>query len=438
MRRPLAESRAAPRRRRDADRFDYPAAVPITTTVLPSGLVLLVEPTPGARSAALAWLLPAGSACYSEADDGAATLLTELMLRGAGGLDARAHSEALDRIGVSRSLHVTTHHVHLGATLLGSRLDEALPPLVAMVVAPMLPVDGLEPARSLALQSLEGLEDDPQERVMLRLKELHQPSPFNRHGYGRREALEGATIETVRSAWRSRMRPKGSILGVAGDVDPGRVLALVEKLLSQWSGVAEEPRQSAPALRGATHIEEPTSQTHLALAWNAPREQDATAMRERLLVRVLGSGSSSRLFTEVREKRGLCYSVSASYSSGRDSGMLSIYAGSTPQRAQQTLDVIADQVASMRGGVTADEYRRAVVGLKSGLVMSGESTSSRAGSIAADYFRIGRARTLEEIAAEVDAVSHDSLQRYAADRSFEAPTQVAIGPQPVVWSGTAR
>ncbi|MFO0872389.1 MAG: pitrilysin family protein [Phycisphaerales bacterium] len=399
----------------------------ISTITLSNGMPLLVERIPGMRSVAMSWLLPLGSACFTDAEDGCAALLAELMLRGAGGLGSREHSDALDRLGVQRSTNVLTHHVQLGATLLGSRLDEALPLLASMVTAPALPADALDAAKSLAIQSLDGLDDDPQELVMIRLKEAHLAAPFNRHGYGRREAIDAATIESLRSAWTLRARPRGSILAFAGDVEAERVGARLESLLARWTGEAPVPVETAPPRRGTVHIDEETSQSHIALAWTSPPETDPRSMRERLLVRVLGAGSSSRLFSEVREKRGLCYSVFASYSSGRDVGMTSVYAGSTPQRAQQTLDVALAEIERVREGVAPAEFQRAVVGLKSRLVMQGESTGARAASLAGDQFRLGRARTLDEIAGEIDTISHADLQAYAQGRTFAPYTLVWVG-----------
>ncbi|HMN96472.1 MAG TPA: pitrilysin family protein [Phycisphaerales bacterium] len=389
---------------------------------------LLVEAMPGVRSAALTWLLPVGSAAFDDAEDGHAALLAEFVLRGAGGLDSRQHSEALARLGVQRSAMVFSHHIQLGATMLGSRLAEALPLIAAMVTAPALPESALESVRSLALQALDGLDDDPQLLVLLRLKERHQPHPLNRHGYGVRSVLESASAEQLRAAWKRRAVPAGSILAVAGDVDPDSVESHLNRLLSEWRGGGAPAIATSAPQRGTAHIEEQTAQTHLALAWDAPREAEPTSMRERLLVRVLGSGSSSRLFTEVREKRGLCYSVSASYSGGRDRGMISVYAGSTPERASTTLAVILAEVERLRQGVEQAEYRRAVVGLKSQLVMQGESTAARSASLAGDQFRLGRPRTLAEIAAEVDRVTLDELNAHAAARRFEPMTQVSIGP----------
>lgn len=409
----------------------------ITSATLSNGMPVIVEHIPGMRSAAMSWLLPVGSACFTDAQDGYATLLAELTTRGAGGLGSRAFSDALDQIGVQRATSVLTHHIQIGATFLGSRADQAMRLLAAMVVDPALPEDGLDAAKSLAVQSLEGLDDDPQELVLIRLKEHHLAAPFNRHGYGRPEAIEAATIASLREAWGARVKPRGSILGLAGDVDALRVRDQLETLLGRWTGEAPTPTETAMPLRGTTHIADDSAQTHLALAWDSPCETDPRSMRERLLVRVLGAGSSSRLFSEVREKRGLCYSVFASYSSGRDTGMTSVYAGSTPQRAQQTLDVAVGEIERLRAGFSKPEFQRAVVGLKSRLVMQGESTSARAATMAGDHFRIGRARSLDEIAGEIDAVTFDDLSAYAASRVFAPYTLACVGSTPVTLTGPA-
>jgi predicted Zn-dependent peptidase len=152
-------------------------------------------------------------------------------------------------------------------------------------------------------------------------------------------------------------------------------------------------------------------------------------MVERLGTSVLSGSSSGRLFTEVRQKRSLCYSVGASYRAGRDTGMVTLYAGTTPERAQQTLDVCIEQIENMRHGVREDEFNRAVVGLKSAQIMQGESTPSRAAALVYDQFRIGRARTLEEVAKQIDAINRDAVNRYIATRDFGEFTVVSIGPE---------
>lgn len=400
----------------------------ISTITLECGLTLVVEPIPSVASVALNWLLPVGAASDPPEGDGYAAILSEMIFRGAGGLSSREHSEALDRLGVQRSSDVAAHHLAIRATLLGSKLADALPLLVSMVREPALAADDLEPVRSLSLQALESLDDDPQHLVMIRLGEQHRPPPLNRHGFGDRAALERATLEALRSSWRARAVPRGSILAIAGAVDPQTIAAQLNRLLSGWTGEAAEIKPSGPARRGTLHVQQSSSQVHIALAYDAPAEPEPTSMLERLATNVLSGGSSGRLFTEVRQKRSLCYSVGASYRGGRDDGLVALYAGTTPERAQETLDVCRSEIERMKAGAEREEFDRAAVGLKSHLVMSGESTNARAAAIGHDVFRLGRARSLDEIAAQIDAITLDALNAYLAKRAFGEFTMVSIGP----------
>jgi len=413
------------------------ATPPIRVLELSCGSTLLVESATNGRSAALTWMIPVGTATDPPGSEGDSVLLAELCQRGAGGRNSREFSDSLDRLGVRRSVGPGPMHLSVSIVALGRNLPEALPLVVDLVRRPELPADGLEPARNLALQALEGLEDDPQEKVGILLRERLLPPPFNRSGYGRVEDLEGTSIERLRTVWRERAVPKGSIIGVAGDVDADALARSLDRLLADWSGSAPEPVETGPARMGTFHEESDSSQSHVALGFKAPPENDPDALAIRLAVRILGGGSSSRLFSEVREKRGLCYSVGASYSSGRDRGALTIYAGSTPERAQETVDCILKEVATLERGVTAEEFQRATVGQKSGLVMSGESTTARATTIAADWYRLGRPRSLDELAAEVDALSLSSLNETIARRMGSAwraaMAAATIGPKALTF-----
>lgn len=399
------------------------------TTIKPDcGMTLLVEQMPNVSSLALAWLLPAGAAADTADGDGHAALLSEILYRGAGGLTSRQLSESFDRLGVQRSSHVQTHHLRISAVLLGDRLEDGLRLLTSVVRSPALDAESLEPVRSLCLQSLQSLDDDPQHLAMLRLRERHLAPPFNRSGYGQADVLQGATIQDLREKWSRQFVPAGSILAVAGAVEPRLLAAQLDELLSGWEGSCEEPVEAASPDRSPLHIEQETAQVHIGLAYAAPQESDANSMLERLAVNVLGGSTSGRLFTEVRQKRSLCYSVGASYRSGRDDGMVTIYAGTTPDRAQETLDVCIEEIRRLSDGIEEGEFHRAATGLKSHLIMQGESTGARASALAADQFRLGRPRSLEEIAAAVDAITLDQLNAYIACRRPEALTVVSLGP----------
>ena len=377
---------------------------------------LLVEEMAGVRTAAISWLVPAGNATdpEGEAGDGWSSLLAELAQRGAGDRDSRAFSDALDRAGVQRAVTPAAVHIVASGTTLGSLIDQALPLFADLIVRPHLPADALDAVRSLAIQSLESLQDDPQHRVSLRLRERHLPPPFNRSGYGNKTAFERADIEALRADWMSRVRPVGSILSIAGAVDADALASTLDRLLKGWHGTATDVRATGSALGGALHEEDESNQTHIAVGLDAPSERESESLLCRMATNILGAETSSRLFTEVREKRGLCYSVNAGYAGGRDRGMVALYAGSTPERAQETLDTMMAELERFEHGVDAGEFRRAVIGMKSRLVMQGESTAARAAALGSDWYRLGRCRSLGELSAEVDAVTLDGLNDWIA------------------------
>lgn len=405
---------------------------------LSCGMPLVVEPMPGVRTAAVSWLVPVGNATDPDGADGDgwAGLLAELAQRGAGARDSKEFSDALDRAGVQRAVSPASVHMVASGTTTGDRLDDALALLADLVVRPHLPGEALDAVRSLALQQLEGLKDDPQHRVSLHLRERHLPAPFNRSGYGHREAIERVTIDELRDDWSRRARPQGSILAIAGAVDADRVARRMDELLAGWEGCAPDATVLRDPIGGVFHEADTSNQTHLAIGLAAPSEKEPESLLCRLATMILGGESSSRLFTEVRERRGLCYAVNAGYAGGRDRGMVAVYAGSTPERAQETLDTIAAELERFAAGITPDEFRRAKVGLKSRLVMQGESTAARAAAIGSDWYRLGRCRSLAELSREVDEVSFERLNAWIAASMGGAwrrsATLCTVGKAPLV------
>ncbi|MFA9480102.1 M16 family metallopeptidase [Phycisphaerales bacterium AB-hyl4] len=396
---------------------------------LPNGLHLLAEPIAGAQSLSMTLLLPGGS-MYEPSDQfGVAPMLSEIICRGAGGLDARQHSEALERLGVHRSTNTETRHLRLSATMLGDKVDEALPLLVDMVRRPRFDEASLEPTRLLALQSLDALADEPQQRVMLELKRRFYPEPINRSPLGVREHLQAMTLDQIKSYWQRTFVPSGAILAFAGKLDWSALRDRVAKLTADWQGAIDEPIVQAEAKRDYEHMQADTSQVHIGMAYDAVPENGESSILQRAATSVLSGGMSGRLFTEVREKRGLCYAVMASYSGHRDRGAVLGYAGTTTPRAQETLDVMVQEHRRMSEGVDESEFQRAIVGLKSRLVMQGESTGARAGAIAFDQYNLGRPRTLEELAEQVDGVTLEKVNAFMREHKPGEMTVVTLGSQ---------
>ncbi|MBC7772736.1 MAG: insulinase family protein [Pyrinomonadaceae bacterium] len=411
----------------------------LVTRRLDCGMPLIVESIPGVRSVAVAWYVPAGSATEPVDRLGLGAMWSELLQRGCGDLDSRGQADALDRLGMSRSVENGTLFMRFGFTLVGSRLSESMPIMADMVRRPRFDEDSIEPVRDLSMQAIESLKDEPAERASLTLRERHNPPPINRSGMGTPETLAKITRADLLDGWHERTRPEGAILAVAGEVDsaggPDGIARTFNTLLADWRGGSTEPLMGLAEQRGSYHhISDTSAQVHIVLAYDAPNEISDDAPSERVLSSVLSGGMSARLFTEVREKRGLCYSVSQSFAAERDWGQCSAYVGTTPERAQESLNVLVAELRKAVGPaaeITPEEFAVALTGMKSRIIFSGESTSARAHTLASDQHKRGRPRSLDEIAAVYDALTPEKVNAYVKRRAIGPITIVTLGQTPL-------
>jgi predicted Zn-dependent peptidase len=184
-------------------------------------------------------------------------------------------------------------------------------------------------------------------------------------------------------------------------------------------------------LGGVCHLAKDTTQTQLALAFASVPFGHAEYYAAHGAVQVLSGGMGARLFTEVREKRGLCYAVSASYQTFKDRAAILCYAGTTTERAQETLDVTLAELRGLEAGVTDEEVQRVQAGLKSSVIMQEESTSARAGALASDWYYLGRVRTVEEIQAAIDGLTPARITAYIKAHPSRDLTLVTLGKNPL-------
>ena len=203
----------------------------------------------------------------------------------------------------------------------------------------------------------------------------------------------------------------------------------MEKLFSQDNAVnSDNDIDLQEKSAKYTHITDDSSQVHIGLMTKTVRPIDAGYYDARVAVSVLSGGMSARLFTEVREKRGLCYAIGARYHSMKQAAGIMCYAGTTPDKAQQTHDVIIDEFKKLSEGISEEEIEIAKAGLKSALILQSESSSSRAGSIASDYYMLGRVRSLDEIKDAIEKTSVDSVIDFLIKNPFSGFTVFSIGP----------
>ena len=398
---------------------------------LPNGLVVLGRPMDNVQSAALAIAAPAGASHDPPDQRGAGAVLSEWLLRGAGERDTRALNDALDQLGCQHHESVHSEYTILSAGLLGRNLPAVLEIYADILRRPRLEDATFEPCRMLVAQDLASLADEPARLANYMLRERFYPAPLGRNSYGTAQGLEALTAGRLRRHAESCLSPRGAILAVAGKFDWPALVEQVQRLLGDWSAPAPEAVKPTVEPPQPSHVQRPTAQTHIALAQRAPLLCREHYYPLRVGETILSGGMSGRLFTEVREKRGLVYHVSTRYHSLRDYAGLFTYAGTRPEKAQETFDVTLGELRRLREGIDPDEMARARVGLKSSLVMQGESSMARAGAMVNDWHRMGRLRTLDEIASAIEAVTIDQVLAALNAYPPADPTVLVLGPEPI-------
>lgn len=407
---------------------DSPMTQVIHRFQLPNGLLVLFEPMPDVQSASLSLLLPAGGTRDLPGRCGTASILSEMFNRGADGLSAREFCAALDNLGLQRSIQTGSAHITFSAATTADRLLACLPLIARMIRHPHLAQEEFEPARDLVAQGLLAIEDEPRQKLGKILREYSYPAPWGKPAEGELEDLQHITLDDVRKHFRSFVTPAQAVIGIAGNLELAALEDAIHHAFADWNGPQVSPVQPQSLPRSPFHLPHESAQTHIGLAWDTVTYKDEHYYEAWAAVSLLSGGMSSRLFTEVREKRGLCYAISASLSTLRDQARVMAYAGTTTERAQETLDVTVAEILRLQDNITEDELQRCRARAKSSLIMQQESTSSRASSLARDMYLLDRVVTLEEIHRRIDALTVDGVRQFIIDHKPASMVLVTIGP----------
>ncbi len=399
---------------------------------LANGLTVVGEPLPDKQAVAWNFLIPAGSATEPGGREGISNVLESLSLLGAGERDSRALSDALDDLGIDRGGGADVEYTTFGGATLGDYLARSLELYADIILRPRLPEDEWQAQRDLALQALRSLEDAPASKMFVELRRVYFPNSFGRSPMGTESGLSALSLADLRADHAARYKPQGAILAVAGSFDWDKVVAQAEHLFGAWAGAAPATGQ-ATAVEGAqyVHLAHESAQHHIGVAYAGAGVDEPDYYAFRLAASVLSGGMGARLFTELREKEGLCYSVSASPSSVRGHGFMLSYVGTQPDRAQRSLDKLIEELVRMKDGVSDDELERTRIKMLSALVMQEESSRARASSIARDQWMLGRVRPTEEILDAINRVQPSDIRAYYQSRPPRDFTIVTLGPSPL-------
>lgn len=401
------------------------------THQLANGMVIIGEPTEGVQSAALTLMTPCGYSTDPADQLGLSSLLCDMVLRGAGSRDNRALITDLENLGVERGESVGSSQTSFSAATLASNLHAALDIYADFVRSPVLPADQIEAGKQVCLQEIYGSEDEPSQQLMTALRRRTYPEPWGRPSHGTIAGIGNCDIGSVQKQFQANYRPNGTILGVAGLFNWDQLIEHIETLFGDWQHVDPRPLVETDPASDSLHTDHESNQCHIGIAYPSVPYRDPEYLRAWAAVGVLSSGMSSRLFTEVREKRGLCYTVSASLQTQLTRARVLCYAGTTAERAQETLDVTYAELVRLGQGIEANELERLKARIKSGLIMQQESTSARSGAIARDWFHLGRVRPLEEVSDLVDQLTSDAINEYLQRQPPADFTFATLGPTPL-------
>jgi len=400
----------------------------ITTHQLSNGLSVIIEEMPHVESASYDLLIPGGIVCDPADKVGAGLILGDLIGRGAGPLSSRQLSEAFDDLGIRHGEGVGSDRYAFSGSLVSDSLSRALELVSYMVREPHLAEEEIPNIQSVLMQDIDSLNDNPARRSMVELSKRYYPAPYNRPSLGEANGIRGTTRETVHKLWQDLFSPRKAILSIAGKVKAAEVIKTVESFFGDWSGgEVQVPQFGLMPKHDYFHIDSDSSQMQIVFASPSVRFNQEGYYDGKLAVSILGASMFGRLFVEVREKRGLCYSVYARHGSTIDYGTVTAYVGTTPERAQESLDILLKELHGLKGTVTADELERARTNLKASLVMGEESPGARAGSNAQDWWLIKRVRPLSEINAAIDKVTVSSVDSFLASYPFKPCSILTLG-----------
>jgi predicted Zn-dependent peptidase len=401
---------------------------------LPSGLRVVTETLPHLRSAAVGFWISTGSRDEPDAWAGVSHCLEHLLFKGTEGRDAAAIAEAVESIGGDMNAftaqEVTTFYVRVPA----EGLALAVEILSDIVWHPALRDADIESERQVILEELHLRDDEPEDLV----QDLFTSAVFPRHPIGREVIGSAETIEALDRAsiadfHAQHYHPSNVVVAVAGNVDHDHVVDLVEAGLDGRNG-SRPPRErypGEPPPEPLAVLERPTEQAHLVLGMRALPHADPDRFALTVLNQALGGGMSSRLFQEVREQRGLAYSVYSYRAALDETGLLAVSAGTAPERVDELLDVLDTELGRVVAdrGITERELAGAQGHLRGSLALALESSGARMQRIGRSEVTIGEVPTLDELVARIDAVSADDVARVVGRvLADEARTLAVVGP----------
>lgn len=402
----------------------------VNVTKLASGLTVITDTMPHLETAALGVWTGVGGRDEKPDEHGMSHLLEHMAFKGTTTRSSRDIVEEIEAVGGDLNAATSTETTAYYARVLKADVPLALDVLSDILANPSFETDELEREKSVIAQEIGAAQDTPDDVVFEHLNELCYPDqPLGRSLLGTPQTLARIDRDGLRHYLSTHYHGPEMVVAAAGAVDHKQVVAEAEKRFASFD--ATPSPKPAPAMfgkGGSRVIHRDLEQAHLTLALEGLPQKDLSLFSLQVFTNILGGGMSSRLFQEVREKRGLCYSIYAFHAPYSDTGFFGLYTGTDPSDAPEMMEVIVDEINNAVETLTEAEIARAKAQMKAGLLMALESCSTRAEQMARHVLIYGRPLTVEELVAKIDCVTIETTSNAARGLlSRSRPAVVALG-----------
>lgn len=396
-------------------------------TTLDSGVTVVTEQMSEVRSATVGFWFDVGSRDEPESLAGTSHFLEHLLFKGTPKRSAKDIADAFDAVGGDVNAFTGKEYTCYYARVLDDDLPMALDVLSDMIGNSSIDISEFESERKVILEEIAMHEDAPDELVHdLFYRYALRGHPLGRPVLGFNDSIGGVTRDQVADYWSDRYVPSNLVVAAAGSIDHDSMVAHVQALFGESSG--HRTLRPGPGPSPATGVDvyrRPTEQAHIVIGTEGMHRSHEDRHAFTVLDTVLGGGMSSRLFQEVREKRGLAYSVYSYRSLFADTGTHVVYAGTTPQNAQTVIDIVLGEIGSiLQDGISESELERAKGHIKGSLVISGEDPGSRMNRIGRQQLTNGEIFSIDEMIERFEAITMEDVRRVA--RSIFGPNRFAV------------
>ena len=408
-------------------------------TVLPSGLRIVTEEERSVRSAAFGIWVNVGSRDETVSTAGASHFLEHLLFKGTKRRSSLEISSAIEAVGGETNAFTSKEYTCFYARVIDKDLPLAVDVISDLITSSVVKADDVDAERKVVLEEIAMRDDDPSDLIHdLFLERYYGDTPLGRPILGTVESIKGMSRSTVFNYYQKRYQPEDLVVAVAGNIKHKSVVAMVESALSKDGfldqakkdyQVRSSPKINVPGRGKVTLLDRKTEQAHIVYGVPGVARDDKRRFALSILSSALGGGMSSRLFQEIREKRGLAYSTYAYSQQFAGSGVLSFYVGCKPEKAEESIKIIQSILHNVaENGLTQEEISRAKGAVSGSLVLSQEDTGSRMSRIGKSELVYGQVMSFDQILQEIADVTPEQIKEIARQSLPISPTLAVVGP----------